>query len=503
MSSKKINLSGIGPRLIGWSTLLLTFSLIFVSATVYYLLSSTLRENDRAYLQRLALSYAQSIKVNNGVQHISFDKISPELMVKVIDQDGKTELFSHLPEYIERDFEDADEIRQVDEAQRSMKLKEHFDTVLLLSGEEDDDLFQAFEYWMRKCALKHKWKSILPIIDNDLFEVYTMPLPTGGWIRVGSSSEKAEEHLSDIRKTSLMVIIPFIFIGFIANFLLSRTILAPLKNLAHTIERIKKGELKARGEITGSGDEVDLLAEEFNSLLDQNEKLISNLKSTVDNVAHDLRTPLTRFRSSVESALTHPPDATVYREALQDGLENADKIRELLDAIMDVSEAETQTMSIKKEAVSLNELLDGLIDLYQYSAEEKNISLLGEMSDEITVSGDHVRLAQALGNLLDNSLKYSGSGTQVKITLVKENQEAVIQITDQGMGIEADDREKIWERLYRGDKSRSTSGMGIGLSVVQAIVKAHNGSISVESTVGVGSTFKVRLPLGNVQVIGP
>lgn len=496
MSLKKINLKGIGPRLIGWSTLLLTFSLIFVSTTVYYLLSSTLRENGRSYLQRLALSYAQSIEMNP--EAFAFrDEINPSVLVVVLDTDGKTERFTHLPEYIERDFDDEGEIQQIDRDHKKLKLEERYDVVLLKSGEEDDDIFQKFEWWMRKFTLKQGWTNILPMIDNDLFEIYTMPLKTGGWIRVGSSSEEAEEHLSDIRKISLVVIIPFIFIGFLLNFLLSRTILAPLKNLATTIEKIKKGDLKARGKVSGSGDEVDLLALEFNTLLDQNDKLISNLKSSIDNVAHDLRTPLTRFRSSVESALTHPEDAHVYREALQDGLENADKIRELLDAIMDVSEAETQTMNIKSEQVSLSDLVENLVDLYQYTAEEKSIKITSQVAHEVVVTGDRVRLAQALGNLLDNALKYSSSETEVKISVNVIHQEAVIEIKDQGMGIEESEREKIWERLYRGDKSRSTAGMGIGLSVVKAIVKAHNGSISVESTLGVGSVFIVKLPIGN------
>lgn len=497
MSSKKINLKGIGPRLIGWSTLLLTLSLIFVSTTVYYLLSSTLRENGRSYLQRLALSYAQAIKVNPSSYQFK-NEIAPELMVKVIDQDGRTELFSHLPEFIERDFDDADEIKQIDRDQKKIKLAEGFATVLLESGEEDDDIFQELEWWLRKYTLKHGWTNILPMIDNDLFEVYTMPLEAGGWIRVGSSSEEAEEHLSDIRKISMVVIIPFIFIGFIANYILSRTILAPLKNLATTIEDVKNGNHQARGKISGNGDEVDLLSGEFNSLLDQNDKLITNLKSTIDNVAHDLRTPLTRFRSSVESALTQKSDPEIYREALQDGLENADKIRELLDAIMDVSEAETQTMRLKRESLNMKEVIENLVELYQYSAEDKNISIQAHMQDEVRVSADRVRIMQAMGNLLDNALKYSAPNTQVNISLGVEDHTAVIEIKDQGMGIDESDREKIWERLYRADKSRSTSGLGIGLSVVKAIVKAHGGSISVESRLGEGSSFKIKLPIGNV-----
>ena len=496
MSSKKINLRGIGPRLIGWSTLLLVLSLIFVSATVYYLLSATLRQNGRVYLERLTLSYAQSIAANpNG--YTFRNEINPEVMVKVLDKDGKTELFSKLPDFIEKDADDEKEINQINAEYNNLELQKGFETILLLSGEEDDDVFHKIEYWLRKFTHRQGWTNITPMLDNDLFEVYTLPLENGGWIRVGTSSEKVEEHLSSIRYISMIVIIPFIFIGFLANFFLSRTILGPLKNLATTIEDIKNGNLSARGKVSGNGDEVDLLASEFNQLLDQNEVLISNLKSTIDNVAHDLRTPLTRFRSSVENALTHPENPSLYKEALQDGLENADQIRELLDAIMDVSEAETQTMNIKKEDLSLTDLVHGIVDLYQYTAEEKKIELKATIESDVHLFGDHVRLAQALGNLMDNAIKYSPDNTLVQIKVSESLGFAQIDLTDQGIGIPESEREKIWERLYRVDPSRSTPGLGIGLSVVKAVIMAHQGTIEVFGAPVKGSTFRIRLPIGN------
>lgn len=497
MSSKKINLKGIGARLIGWSTLLLILSLVFVSATVYYLLSSTLRQNGRVYLERLTLSYAQSLSVNPAGFTFK-NEINPEVMVKVLDKDGKTELFSKLPDFIEKDADDEKEIQQINQEYNKLKLQKGFETILLLSGEEDDDVFLRMEYWLRKFTHRQGWTNITPMLDNDLFEVYTMPLENGGWIRVGTSSEEVEEHLSSIRYISIVVIIPFIFIGFIANFILSRTILGPLKNLATTIEDLKKGNLAARGKVSGNGDEVDLLASEFNQLLDQNEILISNLKSTIDNVAHDLRTPLTRFRSSVENALTHPENPALYKEALQDGLENAEQIRELLDAIMDVSEAETQTMNVKKEELSLTDLVHGIVDLYQYTAEEKDIQLEAFIESDIQLMGDHVRLAQALGNIMDNAIKYSPNQTKVKITVGESQGFAQIDISDQGIGIAESEREKIWERLYRIDQSRSTPGLGIGLSVVKAVIMAHQGTIEVLGAQDKGSTFRIRLPIGNV-----
>lgn len=494
MSSKKNSRLGIGPRLVLWSTLILSFSLICVSTTVYYLLSDSLRKSDQELIMKLAKSYAYSYKVN-GAENLK-KEASPEVIVSIVDNNGK-ELFTLMPAYLDRDFEDEEEIEQIRRGTKKLPLREGWNTILLLSGDEDKDLLHQLEHKLRKFVWKNNWSSILPLIDNDMAEVYTMRMGNKFWVKVGRSSEEREEHLAKIRNISLIVLLPFILLGLIMSFILSRGILRPVKDLARTIVRIKSGETKARATIRNTGDEVDQLAQEFNTLLDHNEVLVSNLKSTVDNVAHDLRTPMTRFRISVENALTTgSPEA--YQEALQDGLENSEEILKLLNAIMDVSEAETATMKIKPEEIELDHFFERMVELYEYVAEEKEITLSTDIPESLHIKGDHVRLVQAFGNLLDNAIKYSGHKTKVSISAKQENDLIHIVVSDQGAGIPQEDLERIWDRLYRGDKSRSTSGLGIGLSVVKAIIKAHNGSIRVESTRGQGSQFIVTLPSCNV-----
>ena len=494
MSSKKTRFSGIGPRLVLWSTLLLSFSLICVSTTVYYLLSNSLRKSDQELIMKLAKSYARSYE-ENGVEHLK-DEVSPEVLVSIVSKRGE-EKFTLMPEYIDHDFEDEEEIEQIRQATQRLPLKEGWSTILLLSGEEDKDILHRLEYKLRKYVWMNKWYSLLPLIDNDMAEVYTMKMDDDHWIRVGRSSEDREEHLAKIRNISLMVLVPFILLGIIMSFILSRKILKPVKDLAATIKQIKGGNTNARAHVRNSGDEVDQLAEEFNALLEHNEILVGNLKSTIDNVAHDLRTPMTRFRASVENSLREG-SKEAYLEGLQDGLENAEDILKLLNAIMDVSEAETQTMKIHQEEIELDAFFERLADLYQYVAEEKSITIESHIPPQLLVKGDQVRLVQVFGNLLDNAIKFSEPHKTVKILASIEDEIIHISVIDEGPGIPAGDLERIWDRLYRGDKSRSTSGLGIGLSVVQAIVKAHNGTIRVESTLGQGARFIVSLPSCNV-----
>lgn len=494
MFSKKLNLKALGPRLIFWSTLLLTLSLVFVSSIIYYLLSSSLKSKDQEYIARTATSIAEAIKSRNIDAVKDFQ--SPEILLMVSDSHNQN-IFLSMPEYLDQDYEDEEELAQIKSETLALPLETGWSTILLLSGEENLDPYHRLEYKVRKKANEKKWNNLLPLIDNDMFNIYTIPLQNGYWLKVGKSFEKTDEYLAEVRKITFIVLLPFILFGFIVSYFLARRILAPVKGLAKTITRIRKGESNLRGVVKGSGDEVDLLAGEFNSLLDHNEKLIKNLKSTIDNVAHDLRTPVTRFRTSLEFALLREGNIDDLKESLQEGLESSERILELLNAIMDVSESESQTMKIKLEKIELEYFFHQLDDLYQYACEDKHITLAIKSEENLCVMADRVRLTQALGNLIDNSLKYSLPNTTIHILAESSGNDIRISITDQGMGIPEEDLEKIWDRLYRGDKSRTSPGLGIGLSVVNAIVNAHKGTITVKSRVGHGSTFSLTLPSCN------
>jgi signal transduction histidine kinase len=177
-------------------------------------------------------------------------------------------------------------------------------------------------------------------------------------------------------------------------------------------------------------------------------------------------------------------------------MEESERVLTMLNALMDVAEAETGVMRLEMTDVSVPEIIDSVIDLYEVVAEEKEIRITRALPRELSIRADRIRFQQVMANLLDNAVKYSGEGREIVISARKEGDWAVISISDQGMGIRPADIDKIWDRLYRGDHSRSQRGLGLGLSFVQAIVHAHAGTVSVESEVNKGSTFTVRLPRG-------
>jgi len=337
------------------------------------------------------------------------------------------------------------------------------------------------------------WSQVRASDRNAVLEVASVNVG-GAILQVGKTSESRDQLLVNFRRLLMLGAGAAVVIGIAGGLLLTRSTLKPLRDLRDAVRRIlQTGQTDDRVPVYGTDDAVDELSGLFNAMLARITTLIHGMRNALDHVAHDLRTPMTRLRVTAESALA-TNDPAKYREALSDCLEESDRVLAMLTTLMDISEAETGTMKLRMSNVDVAGLITEIADLYEDTAEDAGVTLATKVSPGLVVPADRDRLRQALANLVDNAIKYTPRGGHIDVTASVHAESVAIRVNDNGAGISERDLPRIFDRLYRGDQSRTTRGIGLGLSLVKAYVEAQAGQVVVTSEPGRGSTFEVRLP---------
>jgi signal transduction histidine kinase len=329
------------------------------------------------------------------------------------------------------------------------------------------------------------------------FAVTSLQLFDGRLLQIARSTDSRAILLAPLRRTFTGVGAAALLFSVAGGTFLAYRATQPLRTISATTRRIvETGDLNARVPTLGGSGELATLVRQLNTLLDKNSAHVRVLRETLDNLAHDLRTPLTRLRGTAEIALQDSADPTEARVALADCINESDRVLHTLETLLDVSAAEAGVLKLNRDRLDLRSLIEQSADLYREVAEEKKITVRLDLPNApVEVNADSVRLSQAINNLLDNALKYTPSGGSVTLAVRAAANKAVFTVTDNGPGVPIIERDAIWRRLYRGDSSRSQRGLGLGLSLVKAIVEAHGGLIAVDDAPGGGARFTGNLPL--------
>jgi signal transduction histidine kinase len=306
----------------------------------------------------------------------------------------------------------------------------------------------------------------------------TFTIPGGYRLLVGRDLRDAAAFRRRVTGTLAWAGLLTLGLGLAGGIFISRNMLRRVEAVSNTAARIIHGDLGQRVKLTGSGDEFDQLATNLNAMLDQIERLMEGMRQVTDNIAHDLRTPLSRLRSRLEVTLLERPDTARYEEAMRQTIGEADHLLGTFTALLSIAEAEAGSNRAGMETIDLAEIAGSVAELYEPFAEEKGLTLEVDAEQPVMVRGDRHLIAQAVANLVDNAIKYTPNG-RVHLSVARGPGGARLEVVDSGPGIPPDRRDAVFDRFVRLEGSRSTPGNGLGLSLVRAVARLHGGNVTL------------------------
>ena len=328
---------------------------------------------------------------------------------------------------------------------------------------------------------------------SDALIVATRRMPDGDRLVVADPLDSVEDIEEVFGQAFAMALAVAVVLGLGAGAMFTRSLLRRVDSVRRTAEAIVDGHFRHRVPLAGSGDEMDRLASTLNAMLDRITELMESVQQVSNDIAHDLRTPLSRLRQRLESAKRHSQSTDEYAEAVERSLEDADMLLQTFESMLRIAQVEAGVARAAFREVDLSEVLRAVTDAYEPVAEDAARRMHTDIMVGLVIPGDRELLAQLFVNLVENALHHTPAGTGIDVRAARENGVVVAEIADHGPGIAPEERDAVFRRFYRLERSRTSPGQGLGLSLVRAIADLHEAQVELLDN---GPGLRVRLRFG-------
>lgn len=453
--------SSLSIRVTAWFVGIFTFLLLILLLGFYFVIKSQLYQSaDTALLYELDEAYA------------------------VYNKDG----LDSLGEHIVLEAEDYGQGRVFFRVFDAEQLLFHSDLSSWGSVPVNWTLLEAIE------AREKFSETILLPKSNRYIRVVYYGLGDGLFIQTGVYLDSELEQLANYRNILPIIGLWIVLLAGAIGFFIVHRLVLRVKGISRLAEDISSSNLNERLPLVGKGDEIDELATGFNQMLDRIETLVLEIRQVSDNVAHDLRSPIARMRAGAEVALRSDQLNPAGQEVVVNTIEECDRVLTLVNSMLDISQVEAETMKLEFELLDLSEVVHEAVELFEPVASDKSITIQVDCEREMLVEGNLGKLQRAVANLIDNAIKFSANDSAIALSVTRDNEWVIFVCKDSGIGISQSETEKVFNRFYRCDGSRTTEGSGLGLTLCRSLIRAHGGSITLESEKGRGTTVSFKLP---------
>lgn len=313
-------------------------------------------------------------------------------------------------------------------------------------------------------------------------------------LQICQSLEDDERFMGAFRQIFWISMAVLLIVSALIGWFMARRALMGVEEVTKTAMDISGGSLERRVPAKARGEEIDRLATTFNNMLDRIHALVTGIRNVSDNIAHDLRSPITRIRVMAEMTLSTGKAVNEYETMAEDIIEECDRLLEMINTMLDISEAEAGASQLVMKRINISKIVREACDLFQPVAESKGIAIIHKVPENSFIRGDIKSVQRMVANLLDNAVKYTPNSGHVTVSVEKNDGQVVISVEEDGIGISEEDLPHIFERFYRCDSSRSHPGFGLGLSYALAVARAHGGDVKATSRKNKGSIFQIVLP---------